>query len=48
MGIKGLTSLIKKNSPDAIETTNLHKISGSKVAIDSSLFLYKIDRKSVV
>ena len=42
MGIKGLTSLIKKNSPDAIETTNLHKISGSKVAIDSSLFLYKM------
>ena len=42
MGIKGLTQLIKKNSPDAIETTNLHKISGSKVAIDSSLFIYKM------
>ena len=41
MGIKGLTQLIKKNAPDAIETTNLHKISGSKVAIDSSLFIYK-------
>lgn len=42
MGIKGLTQLIKKHSPEAIETTNLHKISGSKVAIDSSLFIYKM------
>ena len=41
MGINGLTQLIKKNAPGAIETTNLHKISGSKVAIDSSLFIYK-------
>jgi len=42
MGIKGLTQIIKKNAPEAIETTNLHKISGSKVAIDSSLFIYKM------
>lgn len=42
MGIKGLTQLIKQNSPDAIETTNLHKLSGKKVAIDSSLFMYKM------
>ena len=42
MGIKGLTQLIKQNSPDAIETTNLHKLSGKKVAIDASLFMYKM------
>ncbi len=42
MGIKGLTQLIKQNSPDAIETINLHKLSGKKVAIDASLFMYKM------
>jgi len=42
MGIKGLTQLIKINSPNAIQTTNLHKLSGKKVAIDASLFMYKM------
>jgi len=42
MGIKGLTQLIKQNSPNAIETMNLHKLSGKKVAIDASLFMYKM------
>jgi len=42
MGIKGLTQLIKINAPQAIETTNLHKLSGKKVAIDASLFMYKM------
>ena len=42
MGIKGLTQLIKINSPDAIQTTNLHKLTGKKVAIDASLFMYKM------
>jgi len=42
MGIKGLTQLIKQHAPDAIETTNLHKLSGKTVAIDASLFMYKM------
>lgn len=42
MGIKGLTQLIKEYSPDAIETTNLHQLSGKRVAIDASLFIYKM------
>jgi flap endonuclease-1 len=42
MGIKGLTQLIKANAPDAIETINLHKLSGKKVAVDASLFMYKM------
>jgi flap endonuclease-1 len=42
MGIKGLTQLIKQFSPDAIETVNLHTISGKTVAIDASLFMYKM------
>ena len=37
MGIKGLTQLIKQNSPDAIETISLHKLSGKTIAIDASL-----------
>ena len=42
MVIKGLTQLIKTNSPDAIKTMNLHNLSGKTVAIDASLFMYKM------
>ena len=42
MGVKGLTQLIKQNSPNAIQTTNLHKLTGKTVAIDASLFMYKM------
>ena len=42
MGIKGLTQLIKINSPNAIQTKNLHNLTGQKVAIDASLFMYKM------
>ena len=41
MGIKGLTKLINKESPDSINTDQLYKLSGKRVAIDSSLFIYK-------
>jgi flap endonuclease-1 len=42
MGIKGLTQLIKQYSEESIETINLHKLSGKTVAIDASLFMYKM------
>tara|TARA_Y100000389_G_scaffold203253_1_gene251076 strand:- start:34 stop:1029 length:996 start_codon:yes stop_codon:yes gene_type:complete len=42
MGIKGLTQLIKIHSPNAIQTTNLYKLTGKRVAIDASLFMYKM------
>ncbi len=41
MGIRSLTSLIKQKSPDSIETTGLYTLQGKKVAIDTSIFLYK-------
>ena len=41
MGIKCLTKLLKQKSPDSIQTEQLHKLSGKKVAIDSSLFIYQ-------
>ena len=40
MGIKGLTSLLKQNS-NSIETTKLYTLSGKKVAIDASVFIYQ-------
>ena len=42
MGIKGLTTLIKTSAPSAIQTQNLHHLTGKKVAIDASLFMYKM------
>lgn len=41
MGIKGLTQLLKKHAPESFEHTKLYKLSGKKVAIDASLFIYK-------
>jgi flap endonuclease-1 len=41
MGIKSLTKLIKNKSPDAIETSQYHKLSGKRVAIDTSLYIYQ-------
>ena len=41
MGIRSLTSLIKQKSSESIETTALYSLSGKKVAIDTSIFLYK-------
>ena len=41
MGIKSLTQLIKKNSPNSIEHIGLHKFKDKRVAIDTSIFLYK-------
>ncbi len=41
MGIRSLTSLIKQKSPDSIQTAGLYKLAGKKVAIDTSIFLYK-------
>jgi len=41
MGIRSLTSLIKQKSPKSIQTTALYSLSGKKVAIDTSIFLYK-------
>ena len=42
MGIKGLTGLIQKYAPDSVETINLHTLSGKTLAIDASLFIYKM------
>ena len=41
MGIRGLTSLLKKNTSGCITETTLDQISGSKLAIDTSILLYK-------
>ena len=41
MGIHNLTSLIKSKSPESICTEALYKLNGCKVAIDTSIFLYK-------
>ena len=41
MGIKSLTKLIKIHSPDSIETSQLHKLSGKRVGVDASLFIYQ-------
>ena len=41
MGIKGLTKIINKESPNSIKTEQMYKLSGKRVAIDTSLFIYK-------
>ena len=41
MGIKNLTQLIKKHSPGSIEHVGLYTMKDKRVAIDTSIFLYK-------
>ncbi len=41
MGIKNLTSLIRKHSPDSINHVSLSHLKDKRVAIDTSIFLYK-------
>ena len=41
MGIKGLTHLIKRTSPDSIQHVGLYTMKDKRVAIDTSIFLYK-------
>jgi len=41
MGIKGLTQLIKKNSPGSIKHNALYTMKDKRIAIDTSIFLYK-------
>ena len=41
MGIKCLTKLLGQKAPKSIQTDQLHKLSGKRVAIDSSLFIYQ-------
>ena len=41
MGIRGLNSVIKRFSPDTITYHPISKYSGTKMAIDCSILLYK-------
>ena len=41
MGIKSLTQIIKRESPNSITHENLYKLSGKKVAVDASLIIYQ-------
>lgn len=41
MGIKSLTQLIKKNSPNSIQHVGLYTMRDKRIAIDTSIFLYK-------
>lgn len=41
MGIRGLNTVIKRWAPDAVQTCDISKYKNSKVAIDSSILLYK-------
>lgn len=41
MGIRSLASLIKQKSPNSIQTTALYSLSGKRVAVDTSIFIYK-------
>ena len=41
MGINGLTSLLKKVSPNSINVRKLYDYTGKTIAIDTSLFMHK-------
>jgi len=45
MGVPHLNSLILSQAPDAVTRTHLSSLSGQKVAIDTSIFMYRYKEK---
>ena len=41
MGIKYLNSFLKTNCPESIKCINISEISGKKIAVDISIYMYK-------
>jgi len=41
MGINNLNKILKRYSPESFETIQLSSLSGKKIAIDTSLYMYK-------
>ena len=41
MGIKNLTQLIKNNSPNSIQHVGLYTLKNKRIAIDTSIFIYR-------
>ena len=41
MGIHSLTKLISQKSPNSIQHVNLFTLKGKRIAIDTSIFIYK-------
>ena len=41
MGIKNLTQLILKKSPNSIQTAGIYTLKDKKIAIDTSILIYK-------
>jgi len=41
MGIKNLNSFLRENCPDSIKCASLAELSGKKVAVDISIYIYK-------
>ena len=46
MGIKNLTSFLQEQCPSGIKQINLMDLNGKKVAIDTSIFLYRFKYKA--
>ena len=46
MGIKELNTFLLKHTPNSIREISLMELSGKKVAIDTSIFLYRFKYKN--
>ena len=47
MGIKQLNKILKRVAPDAIKERSIHEYTHSKIAIDSSILIYKYTQEMV-
>jgi flap endonuclease-1 len=43
MGIRNLNSYLKKHCPNSIQCVNTSELSGKKIAVDISIYMYKYD-----
>ena len=43
MGIKYLNGFLRENSPNSIKCINMTDLSGKKIAVDISIYMYKFE-----
>ena len=48
MGIRHLNRYLKENCPDSIRCINMADISGKRIAVDISIYLYKYEAEDVL
>ena len=48
MGIKNLNRLLRESCPESIRCINMSELSGKRIAVDISIYLYKYEAENAL